>query len=205
MNRINFRIFIGGALVLLGVLLLLQHMGIFRAAVDIFWGVIFLVGGLYFLYRFVLDVNGEWWAVIPGSALAGIGMTSLLPGQWGGLFFLGFLGASFFAVYFVSRHDHWWALIPGGVLVTLGVVSVLSNGEFGIRDTGSIFFFGLGLTFLLVAVLASAQWSYIPGVVLLLMGVLLGYTQFTGVFNYIWPAALILVGLLLIFQFTRRK
>jgi len=37
------------------------------------------------------------------------------------------------------------------------------------------------------------------------MGVLLGYSQFTGLLTYVWPAALILVGLLLIFQFTRRK
>jgi purine-cytosine permease-like protein len=80
----------------------------------------------------------------------------------------------------------------------------MTNG-YDIPQTGGIFFLGLGLTFLLLAVLASLQWAYIPGVILLVMGVLLGYSQFTGLLNYVWPAALILVGLLLIFQFTRRK
>ena len=44
MNRINFRILIGGALILLGVLMLLQRFNIFSGAVDIFWSVIFLAG-----------------------------------------------------------------------------------------------------------------------------------------------------------------
>ena len=204
MKRLDFRILFGAALVLLGGLMLLERFGLFTGAASIFWGLIFLAGGGYFLYRFGLSPNAEWWAVIPGSALAGIGMASLLPGRWGGLFFLGFLGAGFFVVYLTSRNERWWSLIPGGVLVTLAVVSVLSD-VFGARETGGIFFIGLGLTFLLVAVLASAQWAYIPALVLLLMGAALGYTPFGGYLNYVWPAALILAGFILIFQFARRS
>ena len=95
MNRINFRIFIGGALVLLGVLMLLQRFNIFSGAVDIFWGAIFLVGGVYFLYRFASDMRSEWWALIPGFALIGVGTSIVRPGQWSGFSFLGFLGISF--------------------------------------------------------------------------------------------------------------
>jgi hypothetical protein len=205
MNRINFRIFIGGAFVLLGILMLLQRFNIFSRAVDIFWGMIFLLGAVYFLYRFALNQDSEWWAVIPGSALAGIGVSALLPGRWGGLFFLGFLGVGFFAVYIFNRSGRWWGLIPGGVLLTLGVTSALTD-VFGVRETGGIFFLGLGLTFLLVAILVSAQWAYIPGVILLLMGVALGYNaSFGGVFNYIWPVALIVVGFLFIFRFAWHK
>jgi hypothetical protein len=57
---------------------------------------------------------------------------------------------------------------------------------------------------LLVAVLASMQWAYIPGVVLLVMGALLG-TPFVGTLSFIWPAVLIIGGLILIFQFVRRN
>ena len=203
MNRINFRILIGGALILLGVLMLLERFGIFRAATDIFWSVVFLAGGVYFLYRFALDMHGEWWAVIPGLALIGVGASIVLPGQWSGFSFLGFLGISFFAIYLADR-QRWWAIIPGGVLITLGCVAALTD-VYGARETGGIFFLGLGLTFLLVAVLASMQWAYIPGVILLLMGAALGYTSMTGALNYVWPAALILMGLLLIFQFARPK
>jgi hypothetical protein len=203
MNRINFRILIGGALILLGVLMLLQRFNIFSGAVDIFWGAIFLLGGAYFLYRFVLDIRGEWWALIPGFALIGVGASVVLPGQWSGFSFLGFLGISFVAIY-LSNRQRWWAIIPGGVLITLGFVAALAD-MYGARETGGIFFLGLGLTFLLVAVLASMQWAYIPGVILLLMGAALGYTPFEGALNYVWPAALILIGLLLIFQFVRPK
>ena len=74
-----------------------------------------------------------------------------------------------------------------------------------LSETGGFFFLGLGLTFLLVAVLAAMQWACIPGVILLLMGAALGYTSMNGALNYVWPAALILMGLLLIFQFVRPK
>ena len=203
MKRINFRILIGSMLILLGVLMLLQRFNIFSGVVNMFWSVIFLAGGVYFLYRFALNIRGEWWALIPGFALIGVGASAVLPERWSGLGFLGFLGISFLGIY-LSDHQRWWAIIPGGVLITLGIVSVLANG-YGGRETGGIFFLGLGLTFLLVAVLASMQWAYIPGVILLLMGVALGYTPFAGELNYVWPAALILMGFLLIFQFTRPR
>jgi hypothetical protein len=203
MNRINFRILLGGALILLGALMLLQHFNIFSGAVDFFWCVLFLACGAYFLYRFALDMRGEWWALIPGFALIGVGASIILPGEWSGFGFLGFLGISFLGIY-LSDRQRWWAIIPGGVLITLGVIAALSN-LYGARETGGFFFLGLGLTFLLVAVLASMQWAYIPAAVLLLMGVALGYTPLAGAFNYVWPLALILVGLLLIFQFARPK
>ncbi len=205
MKRIDFRIVLGAALILLGGLMLLERFGLFRGASDFFWGVVFLAGGAYFLYRFANNMSGEWWAVIPGMALVGLAADSLLPrlfGDLGGLFFLGFLGLGFLAVYFSGR-ERWWAIIPGGVLLTLGLVSVLSN-IYGGRETGGFFLLGLGLTFLLVAVLASLQWAYIPGVVLLVMGALIG-TPFSGSLNFIWPTVLILGGLILIFQFTRRN
>lgn len=205
MRRIDFRVLIGVALILLGALMLLERFGLFRGAASFFWGVVFLAGGAYFLYRFATNLRAEWWAAIPGFALIGMGADNLLPrllGDWSGLFFLGFLGLGFFAVYFSGR-ERWWALIPGGVLVTLGITSAVGD-VYHAAETGGVFFIGLGLTFLLVAVLASMQWAYIPAVVLLVMGAVLG-TPFADSFNYIWPAALILAGLLLIFQFVRHR
>ena len=94
----------------------------------------------------------------------GLGADSLLSayiGDWGGFFFLGFLGLGFLAVYFSGR-ERWWAIIPGGVLLTLGFISVLNN-VYGGRETGGFFFLGLGLTFLLVAVLASHAMGVYSG------------------------------------------
>jgi hypothetical protein len=205
MKRIDFRILAGAALILLGALMLLERIGLFHGASDFFWGIVFLAGGAYFLYRFANNISSEWWAAIPGSALVGLGADSLLSGilgNWAGFFFLGFLGLGFLIIYFTGR-ERWWAIIPGGVLLTLGFISVLDH-VFGGRETGGFFFLGLGLTFLLVAILASMQWAYIPAVVLLIMGALLG-TPFVGSLNLLWPAVLIIGGLILIFQFMRRK
>ena len=205
MKRVDYRVLIGAGLILLGGLMLLERLGLFRGALDFFWGVIFLAGGAYFLYRFIRDTAGEWWAAIPGAALVGLGFASIAPrvfGDLGGFFFLGFLGLGFFAVYF-ARREHWWAIIPGGVLLTLGFVTVLTD-IYGGRETGGFFFLGLGLTFLLVAVMASMQWAYIPVVILLVMGALIG-APFVGALNYVWPAVFILGGVLLIWQFMRHR
>ena len=205
MNRISFRLWIGAGLVLLGVSMLLERFGLFHGVTSFFWGLVFLAAAGFFLLRFARDMRGEWWDAIPGFALLGIGLQSLLPrilGDWSGFLFLGALGAGFFAVYFSDR-QRWWAIIPGGVLITLGLTSVLGD-VFGVRETGGFFFLGLGLTFLLLAVLTSLQWAWIPGVVLLVMGALIG-TPFAGSLNYVWPAALIFGGLLLILQFARKR
>lgn len=205
MNRWNSRLWIGISLVVLGLLMFLERFGIFRGVASLLWGLVLLAGAGYFLYRFAGNLHGEWWAAIPGFALAGLGATSwlsnLLP-NWTGFFFLGALGLGFFAVYF-ARRDYWWALIPGGVLLTLGFIAVLSE-TLGGRDSGGVLFLGMGLTFILVAVLASLQWAWIPGILLLLFGALLGM-PFGGAVNYFWPAALILGGLLMVLGFTRRQ
>ena len=205
MNRWNARVWVGAGLVDFGLLMLVERFGFLRGVTSLFWGALFLAAGLFFLYRFVNNNQGEWWAAIPGFALLGIGLASLssvfLSG-WSGFLFLGMLGLGFFVVY-LSRRDFWWAIIPGGVLVTLAGISMLGD-VFHIGDSGGVFFLGLGLTFILVAVVASLQWAWIPGLILLVMGALIG-TPFIGSMNLLWPAALIVGGLLLIFQFARRR
>jgi hypothetical protein len=205
MKQIDFHLLLGVALVLLGGLTLLERLGIFRAAINLIWGVVFLVGAIYFLYRFVGDPRLEWWAAIPGFALAGLAGESLLPrviGDWNGFIFLGALGLGFFAVY-LSGHQRWWAIIPGGVLITLAFIALLEQ-RIGSEQTAGFLFLGLGLTFLLVGILASRQWAYIPAVVLLALGALLG-TAFAGAVNYVWPAALILAGLVLVLRFSWKR
>ena len=96
-------------------------------------------------------------------------------------------------MYF-SDTSRWWAIIPAGVLLTLGTISVLD--EFNGGDNGGIFFLGLGLTFILVAILpggSSRSWAYIPGIILMLFGAILG-TSIAGLTAYLFPAVLILLG-----------
>ena len=205
MKRIDFRTFFGLALILLGGLMLLEKFGFLQGAANIFFGIAFFLAAAYFFYLFLGDTEGRWWAIIPSMALLGMGGSAVLPVAFNGIaggFFLFVLGLAFMIVYIMDR-SRWWGLIPGGVLITLGAVASLDKSNW--VSSGSLFFVGLGLTFLLVAILPNTigkmQWAYIPAVVLVLMGALLGSQATAGLADYIWPVALIIVGLVVIFRF----
>jgi hypothetical protein len=193
-------------LILGGLLSLLDNFGIIRNAGGIFWGLVLGLGGLAFLYLYITN-TANWWALIPAFALFGMAASNFLPASlkgWEGLMFLGGLGFAFWAIYFTGR-ERWWAIIPGGVLLTLGVISVLDNVSG--RDSGGLLFLGIGITFLLVAVLPAPinrSWAIFPAAALLVLGTLLG-TPFKGLADYVWPAALFIAGAYLIFNFFRGK
>jgi hypothetical protein len=212
MKRFDIRVILGAGLMLLGGLMLLEKFGILRGASSLFWGAAFLVAAAYFLYVFFQSPQGRWWAIIPAMALLGMGASAILPQVFSGLgggLFLGALGVAFFIVYVTDR-SRWWGIIPGGVLLTLAAVSVVSDSErFSTFGSGSLFFIGLALTFLLVALLPNPagkmQWAYIPAAVLFVMGAVLGSTSTAGLADYVWPVALIIVGVLVIFGFFFKR
>ena len=203
MKRFDPRVIIGLLLVAGGLLALMQTMGWLENAGDVFFGSIFLLGGLVFLS---LLLSGNWWAVFPGAALVGIGTLILLPesmDSFGGMIFLGFLGLAFWYVYLRDRVESWWAIIPAGVLTTLALVSILPD-RIGAMETGGVFFLGLAATFLLVALLAGMRWAYWPAGALAVMG-FLATISLLGIANYLWAVVLIAVGGFLIFRyFTAR-
>ena len=208
MKRDQIQFWVGGGLVVLGGLMLLEKLGIFAGGAGLFWNVLLLLAGGYFLMMYIQNARGQWWAVIPGLALLGMALEGLLSGLFGRLaggFFLGSLGLAFFIVY-ISDRARWWGIIPGGVLLTLALVAVLDNAT--AMDTGGVFFLGLGLTFLLVALLPTPagkmDWAYIPAVALLVMGGALGGGLSPAMTGYLWPAALIIGGVALIVRFFWR-
>lgn len=212
MKRFDFRTIFGAGLILLGGLMLLEKFNIIKGAAGFFWGLAFLAGAAYFAMIVVQAPQTRWWAIFPAAALAGMGGAALLPdvfSGWGGGIFLGALSLGFFIVYIINRAN-WWAIIPGGVLLTLAAVATLSEFEaLSDLNTGSLFFMGLGFTFLLVALLpnpfGNTQWAYIPAIVLVLIGGLLGSQTTAGLVGYVWPAGLILAGLLVIWGFFRNR
>jgi hypothetical protein len=206
------RLVIGLLLIAGGVLYLLDNLGVVRWG-GLVWAAAALVGALAFLGVVARD-RAMWWALIPGVTLLGLAATislgELAPAlgdRWGGALFLGSIGLSFWLIYVLSRAN-WWAVIPGGVLLTLAAVAGLEDGM-GI-DVPGVFFLGLGLTFLLVAVIPTDQgplrmrWALIPGAILLAMGALFA-VGFETAIGYVWPAALILGGLALLWRAFRRN
>ena len=207
MRRLDPRLLLGLLFIIGGVLSLLGAMDIISNAGGIFWGLISAAAGAIFLYILLTDRN-SWWAAFPAFTFFGLAASSFLPDSLeaydGLVFFLG-ISLGFWWVYFTDP-ERWWAIIPGGVLLTLGVVSALDN-MLGDNGGGGLFFLGLGLTFVLVAVLpggSGRSWALIPGVVLLFFGAI-RETSLGGITGYIWPVVLIVLGGFFILRFFRNR
>jgi hypothetical protein len=202
---------IGGILLIVGGLLfLLQHLGTFGGFAGPVWMAFFGAAGLFFLYLFLKDLASTWWAAIPGCALLGLSATVFL-GEVGprflqpasGPLFLFSIGLGFVLVY-LAAPQNWWAVLPAGVMTTLAAVAGVDT--FGPRgvSSGGIFFIGLGLTFLLLGTLPARggkglRWIFIPGVILLMMGIVVGI-PFIGAFGYLWSLVLLVGGAFFIWR-----
>lgn len=213
LKRLDPRLIGGTLLVVGGILFLLQNLGYFPGG-SLFWGAAFGVGAAAFLWTFITD-RTQWWALIPGCALLGLAVVILLSvvapslEDLGGTLFLGLIGLSFWVIYLTNR-QYWWAVIPGGVLVTLATVAGIDNVFKEAPDalSGGVFFAGLGLTFVLLGFLPTPQgqlrWAFIPGGILLVMGLLVSLTA-ASLINYVWPIALIVAGLALVWRTIRPR
>jgi len=200
------RILWGTLLILAGVVFLLQNLFNFNLG-GFFWGALLGLGGLFFIGIFISN-RATWWALIPGFTLLGVSATVLVSSIFpragdifGGVFVLGGIGVAFIAVYLTDRRN-WWAVIPAGVMLTLSMIVFLDQilGGFG---SGGVFFLGLGLTFAVVALLPTPNgrmnWAWYPAGILFVMGILISAAA-ENLFGYIWPIALILAGLVLIYR-----
>jgi len=208
---LNSRIFWGALLILGGVLFLLQNLFGFQYG-NLFWALVMGLAGLFFLTIFFSN-RANWWTLIPGFTLLGVGLSiSLdtiapsLSSTLSGPIVLGSIGTSFLVIYLLNR-EFWWAIIPCGVLLTLAIVISLENllSEMGFV---SVFFLGLAATFALVALVPThegkMQWPWIPAIILALMGVIFG--AFSGAFMaYLLPVVLIIGGGILIFRTLTNK
>src|SRR5271157_1624103 len=219
MKSTVWRVYAGVLLVGLGLLLLLQNLGVFQAGANfeaMLFGAVFILGGLAFLA--VLFTNRtSWWAAIPGITLCSIGIlifvSALLPAlgeMIGGAIVLGGVSLSFWVIFFLDNLN-WWAIIPAGTLLTLAVISVLPPYLTGGNGfiVPAVLFTGLGLTFALLGIIMSGQgrrwgWSWIPACILIIMGLIFAFTAY-NLTQIIWPAILILVGLYLVFRSVRKS
>jgi hypothetical protein len=205
--RLLFSVVGGLLLIAAGVVFLLDNLELITLDWEMLIGPLFGVGGLVFLLVFILNTE-DWWALIPGFALLGIGVIIFMGQQefmenWTGAVFLGFLSIAFFLVYFF-HHSHWWALIPGGVLLTLSGVTLLP--EDGVL-AGGVFFLGMALTFVMVYIApkpsGKLKWALYPAAALLVIG-LLATLGATNLINYVWPLGLLAGGGYLIYRAVKK-
>ena len=189
MKNIPWRLFIGGLLLLLGGFFLLQTLNIVPQTGDVatmLISVFFFAGGAVFLMVLFQNLDENWWAVIPGCVLMGIGLLisgdTYLPGitnQWGGGMFLGSIAVAFWVVYLLRPSSRWWAMIPAGTLTTLSLIAVDPISRW--IPAEFLFFGGLSATFALVALLAKPgekfTWAWIPSGILLMIALIIGMSS----------------------------
>ncbi len=201
-NRLGTWVALG--LVVGGILLLLYNLNVFGERRGAVGAALFAVGGAVFLGVFARD-RRQWWAAIPGGALVGLALASLLSpgaGRWSGLAFLGSIGLGFGLVYLADR-EQWWAIIPAGALLSVGTVSALPDA-----GRGGALFLGLAATFAAVALAPTEggrqTWAWFPAAGLAVFGALLLRGVAGRVWVY-WPAVLILAGVVLLAQRVIRR
>lgn len=210
-NR-RFLVSLVGGIILLaaGVTILFSNLGMITLNWQMVVGPAFAVGGLVFLLVFITNTE-EWWALIPGFVLIGLGINTFM-GQWldtydgrlSSVVFLAFVGIPFLLIYIFNK-QHWWAIIPGGVLLTMGVINLVPPGNAALE--GGLFFLGLAVTFGLVYILpkpsGKLKWALYPAGILLLIGfiVTLGASDWLGL---VGPLALLIAGGYVIYRALRK-
>lgn len=210
MQNLRWRYIVGGSLIFFGIISLLSIFLKFDLA-GIFWALLFAAGGIAFLSVMVGN-RQSWWAAFPGFALLGIGATIALSemhtpsSDWlSGAAFLGCLALSFMVVY-LMQPTFWWAIIPAGTLLSLSATVVT---EPFIHNNGWVFLMGLSLTFLLLMLFKDQSgerisWAIYPGIALLAVAMLamLGSVAWAA---YLWPIALIAVGVVMVVRSVMRR
>lgn len=198
----------GILLILAGVVFLLEAVGAIPSGFALLWILLFAGAGFFFLYLFVSNRRGYWWAAIPGFITLGIasviGLNEYLPGvgdDIGGASFLAAIGLGFWVVY-IANTLFWWAIIPAGVLTTLALIAGF-NGYMPEQALGGAFFLGIGVTFGLVYLLPNPgermTWALWPASVLVIIGLIVASSA-VETLNYLWPTTLILAGLYLVYR-----
>ncbi len=191
----------GGLLIVLGLALIANNMGWLGDWNVPIWSLILGAFSLVFLVTYLGD-RTQWWALIPGLVILGIAVAvflaeqDLVSGEIVATFILGGIGLPFLLI-FVTDRRHWWALIPGMTMSGIALAVLLGGLELisGTAVAG-IIVGGVSLGFLSIYLADREQWwALIPGGI---VGTVAFFLLMATVVEYVWPIALILLGLLLL-------
>ena len=206
-ERIPWRILLGVGLILAGLFSLLDVLDILNVG-ALGWALLFIGGGLVFLYLTAINRADNWWAVIPGFVLLGIGLTigldviaPRLNDTLGGMFVLGSIALAFWVVYMLNP-SFWWAVIPAGVMTSLTLM-VAAEPFLPSDGTAWLFFFGLAATFGVLMLLPvngkRMTWPIWPAAAMMVLGIFLMFDAFDAA-GLVVPLVLIGVGLFMVLR-----
>jgi hypothetical protein len=200
--------FVGFAMIVSGLFFLLVNFKLVPASDFVLprvLGILFVMIGLIFLF---FSGAGRWltWFVIPAGAFLTVGIVTLVFG-WhrffsldsASLFSLGF-GLTFLTLFYFRR-GHWWVLLPSGLFIGMALWVEMGSRYpvIGWHPVAPVLF--LGLAFLVIWMYSvqkqRMRWSLLVGSIvvsaslLYLLGIILAH------WSILWPAVLLLAGLLI--------
>ncbi len=211
MDKRMMNIVWGIVIILLGIILLLVTTDVLFTEVDASWmfGILFFLSFIIFVGLYVSMQRKQFWPLIPGITSLGLCILILsekigIQPNIGAGFFILFIGLSFLAI-FIFHSIHWWAIIPAGMIGSVSLVIFFGQ----ILGVG-LMFLGMGVTFIaLYFILLNRPekhwWPLIPGGILAFMGMLFLFFDNVEFGNYVLPVALIIVGIILIFQQLKKS
>ncbi len=163
-------------------------------------------------FGFVYAARRVLWAAIVAYVMFVMGFMPLMaltnrPEIAGALTIFG-VALPFWLIYLRGSPERWWAIIPAGVLTTAGILTaiVLLSGMpaqgYDSRLANAFMYLGLAATFAVVWLRHHKGWAMIFMVIAAGMGV---FAALVNNDQFLWPAALVAVGIYLVFRNIRGK
>lgn len=166
----------GGALIVLGGLLLLESLNLVPDFSEQVWAVILGVACLFFIGVYVYAGKENWGWLFPifitgGLAAAAVlSLTEINP-LWIGALFMAFVSVPFWVIFLFNTKENWWALIPGWATAVITFVILISEQWTG-ETIGALVMWSIALPFFLVFLRNREHWwALIPGFIMAGLGI----------------------------------
>lgn len=186
-------------LLIIGVFLLLERLGVFGAVSFPLPPIIFLAITIVFLGLYFTK-GRNWGLLIPVFAFLGLTLLTLnesqgwFPGPVGAGALILCIGIPFLIGFF-EKQENWGLLIPGGILFFVGISIALSaylHGSF----VPAIILWGIGISFLFVFLARTSNWwAIIPGGILITFGFIPPLASVWGANSPGWIGGLVCGGM----------
>src|SRR5574341_206562 len=216
------RIMLGGALLVIGLLSLLNNLEIFHLSEEyvlslIFagTGVVLMQHGSDFFSRHTKGKSERQWTFYLGSALVIVGAiifiaeARFLPDEMIATMWLWLIAGILYRVYQRDMAKNWWVLLFAGPMFTVGAVVLLEGFRLLRGDMMAVLIIlGIAGTFAYIYALRSPQrkndWAKFPAVVFFLIAVfILLANEFRGAIPFAISSLFILTGLYMIYRTVR--
>lgn len=152
------------------------------------------------------------WALLVAYITAVLGLAPAMASDgalapyYGAVFLLG-AALPFFVLYFRSG-EKWWAIIPASALTLLSIITIAAIAGW-IRNenqggyASALLLGGLAAAFAVIWLRHAKQWAKVVTIVLVALAV--ASVLFAAQSEILWPVAIMLVGVYLLFTALRKR